>query len=236
MPGRWKLLSEHSFDLEAGKTLKLLTAGKYCDRDIVVNAVGGDGSTSDVPEGYTRLQYVVSDGNQFINWGFNANQDTRIVLDIEPQDNGVDNWFFDGRHSAQKNSFGIYRQYTLATKPVYSDYGTSRIQIANVPQGRIVIDFNKNVVTVGGITVTHQTQTFQSEYPLHLLCINSAGTTKGYIPGKTYEALAFANGVPIRSCVPVIHNATGEAGFLDRVNGVFYPSAGTQPFVAGPTI
>lgn len=35
------LLSEYSFDLEAGKKLKLMTAGKYCDRDIIVNAIGG---------------------------------------------------------------------------------------------------------------------------------------------------------------------------------------------------
>lgn len=34
-----------NFEVEAGKSVKLTTAGKYCDRDIVVSATGGGGYT-----------------------------------------------------------------------------------------------------------------------------------------------------------------------------------------------
>lgn len=35
-------MSNFSFEVEGGKTVKLPTAGKYCDRDIVITAKGGD--------------------------------------------------------------------------------------------------------------------------------------------------------------------------------------------------
>ena len=34
----------HNIEVESGKSLRLKTAGKYCDRDIVVTATGGGGS------------------------------------------------------------------------------------------------------------------------------------------------------------------------------------------------
>lgn len=34
----------HNIEVESGKTIRLPTAGKYCDRDIVVTATGGGGS------------------------------------------------------------------------------------------------------------------------------------------------------------------------------------------------
>lgn len=36
-----------NFEVEAGKSVKLTTAGKYCDRDIVVSATGGGGYTEE---------------------------------------------------------------------------------------------------------------------------------------------------------------------------------------------
>lgn len=38
-------MSEHNIEVESGKSLRLKTAGKYCDRDIVVSATGGGGDT-----------------------------------------------------------------------------------------------------------------------------------------------------------------------------------------------
>lgn len=39
-----------NFEVETGKSLQLLTGGKYCDQDILVTALGGGGVT--LPEGY----------------------------------------------------------------------------------------------------------------------------------------------------------------------------------------
>ena len=39
-------MSEHNISVQAGNSVRLLTAGKYCDRDIVVTAEGSDGGSA----------------------------------------------------------------------------------------------------------------------------------------------------------------------------------------------
>lgn len=62
-------MSEHNITVEGGSSVRLPTAGKYCDRDIVVTATGGGG----IPDGYydasgidTEPSKVLS-GEEFIN-------------------------------------------------------------------------------------------------------------------------------------------------------------------------
>lgn len=189
-----------------------------------------------LPSGYTRLEYIESTGTQYIDTGFKPNQDTRVVMDVNPKDNGVDDWFFDGRQAANNKSFGVYCQYGISAKLWYSDYGTSRLQITGPSStGRRTIDKNKNVTTVAGYTVTHPTQTFQSGYNLYLLCLNSANARKGYVSGKLYSCRIYDNGTLIRDFIPC-KNASGTIGLWDNTNSAFYANAGTGAFTAGPEI
>ena len=94
-----------------------------------------------LPSGYKRLEYIQSSGTQYIDTGFKPNQDTRVVMEIDPSDNGVDDWFFDGRNGGNNKSFGVYCQYALSAKPWYSDYGTSRLKVTGPSStGRVTID------------------------------------------------------------------------------------------------
>lgn len=46
-------MSEFNFEVNAGDELRLLTAGKYCDKDILITALGGGGGTGvTLPAGY----------------------------------------------------------------------------------------------------------------------------------------------------------------------------------------
>ena len=49
-------MSGFSFEVESGKTVKLATAGKYCNQDILVTAIGGDTETA--------YQQGVADGKE----------------------------------------------------------------------------------------------------------------------------------------------------------------------------
>lgn len=189
-----------------------------------------------LPSGYKRLEYIQSSGTQYIDTGFKPNQDTRVVMEIDPSDNGVDDWFFDGRNGGNNKSFGVYCQYALSAKPWYSDYGTSRLKVTGPSStGRVTIDKNKNVCTIGGYSVTHPEQTFQSDYNMYLLCLNSAGSKKGYVSGKLYSCKIYDDGDLIRNFIPC-KNASNVVGLWDDANSVFYPNAGTGTFTAGPEI
>ena len=54
-----------NIEVEGGKSVRLATAGKYCDRDIVVTATGGD--TGGYDEGYSQAESDFWDGVQ--NYG-----------------------------------------------------------------------------------------------------------------------------------------------------------------------
>ena len=36
-----------------------------------------------LPAGYTKIEYLESDGTQFIDTGFKPNQDTRVIMDVQ---------------------------------------------------------------------------------------------------------------------------------------------------------
>ena len=79
-------MSNFSFEVESGKTVKLATAGKYCDRDIVITATGSD---SGLPSVFTdERKRVISEVQ-------NSPADFRIVAFADP-------------HSADANKYKKY--------------------------------------------------------------------------------------------------------------------------------
>ena len=70
---------------------------------------------------------------------------------------------------------------------------------------------------------------------MYLLCLNSAGSKKGYVAGKLYSCRIYNDGVLIRNFVPC-KNASNVVGLWDDANSTFYPNAGTGTFTAGPEI
>ena len=50
----------HNITVEGGSSVRLPTAGKYCDRDIVITATGGGGGEPDYRDLYQRVEYITS--------------------------------------------------------------------------------------------------------------------------------------------------------------------------------
>lgn len=61
-------MSEHNITVESGSTVRLKTAGKYCDRDIVVTAEGGNGDIGDLIDG--SIIEITSDVNKIRAFAF----------------------------------------------------------------------------------------------------------------------------------------------------------------------
>jgi hypothetical protein len=63
--------------------------------------------------------------------------------------------------------------------------------------------------------------------------VNNVGKVGSSVKCKLYGCKIYDNGTLIRNYMPV-KNSNGEIGLLDKVNNVFYKSASTTPFLAGP--
>lgn len=188
-----------------------------------------------LPSGYTRLAYIQSSGTQFINTGFKHNQNTRVVMDVQLTSVPTENaWLFEGRNAtgaggASKSVFF----YASSTDLWTTDYGGSndRLDFAGISAtDRLSIDYNKNVCTINGKTVTHTVASFQSNYNLYLLADDRAGQTYGPASAKLYSCKIYDNGTLVRDFIPCM-NASGEIGLYELIGSQFYGSAGTGVFI-----
>lgn len=172
-----------------------------------------------LPAGYTKLEYLESDGTQYIDTGFKPNQDTRVVMDYQA---------LGSADSAIASVVGTTYFYTLFVDNalIGTRYGTQTAQNFgdNAPAwgDRLEYDKNKNVTTVDGYTITHTAETFQLIYSLTLFARNNKGTVDWCSKARLYSCRIYDNGTLIRDYIPCV-NASDVSGLYDLVDDVFYP-------------
>lgn len=187
----------------------------------------------DLPNGYTQVEYIESTGTQYINTGFKANQNSRIVFDFMLYDYSNARPMFGARDGAGKNAFCLFANQN---KTYQRDYAS--VQSANlgtVKFERTIVELNKNQFIVGdSVLDTASASTFSGSYPVFLFAVNNGGSlhSSGVTSGQLYSCQIYDNGTLVRDYIPCV-NDSGAAGLYDLVNGAFYTNAGTGAFTAG---
>ena len=188
-----------------------------------------------LPSGYKRLEYIQSTGTQYINTEFKPNNNTRVVLDFE----------LTAAYSSIVGIFGARDTYsgTAANQFVFWNNGvstfrtdyfrTQRTITVSTLLARYQVDKNKNVTTIGSISVTNTVNTGQCINNLCLFCTNTAGTVNYFSKIKLYSCQIYDNRIIVRDFIPC-QKSDGTIGLWDDVNSVFYGNAGTGTFTAGP--
>lgn len=186
-----------------------------------------------LPSGYKQLEYIQSTGTQYINTGFQPNQNTRVTATayLTPSDAGT--WLFGARNASSDSTFG-FLSYENAYR---SDYNTDQNKtIQATYSDPFEIDKNKNQTQINGETeATSSVGTFQCNYPLILFANNTGGSISGGGSGKIYQLSIYDNGTMVRMFIPCI-NPDGEIGLYDAANGQFYGNSGAGVFIGGPEI
>ena len=194
------------------------------------------GQSGQLPEGYTRLQYIESSGTQWIDTGFKPNQLSRVVMDVNIlTQSGWPRAVFGGRNGST-TSVDSFVFWAFDSTYFRSDYDTGTTNIDVSVAGRHSIDKNKNVCRVDGTTVTQPTAVFQSNYPMALFGQNDVdGIDERMVVMQLYGCQVYDDGVLVRDFIPC-ESQDGEVGLYDAANGMFYGNAGTGTFAAGPEL
>ena len=210
------------------------TAATY---NITYNYDGGTANSSAVPAGYTRVEYIESDGNQIINTGV-AGVYTRAVIDAQytGTSNSLD--MLAGYDTGAGEYVGVYNKKWVLDNGAAGLTTVSALERSNVS---VVFDrdandndYNRATITVGGETVTVTRSTFRYGDTLKLFSGRSSGATNGFA-GRIYRATIYkdnTNGV-IFDGVPVRRNSDDALGIYDVVSGTFLENIGTGVFTAG---
>lgn len=183
---------------------------------------------------YIALEYIESNGTQYIDTGFNPDGNTRIVAEMQltelvNADKGTSPMLF----GAYASSSARYAFYWSATGNVFGTYyaGQSK-DFSSITNGyeRVQIDCNKNTQSLNGETITYTASTSACSYPLYLFGRNTSGSAGFLAKARLYSCQIYDNDVLVRDFVPMA-NEQGVCGLYDNVNGVFYASANGNNFL-----
>lgn len=194
-----------------------------------------------LPSGYTRLEYIQSNGAQYINAGLSGSSKTRVVCTISNWPKTAKSTSVFGCRSASGGSDlflilcaedkGTYRSDFYNTKTAITD----AVSIEDTP---VTIDKNKNVTTFSNMSTsfTNTSGTFTSLYDLYIFACNTKGTAGMFTNGvKLYSMQIYTDDTLMRDYIPC-KNANGVVGLWDDVWSVFYPNSGSGNFTAGPAV
>lgn len=191
------------------------------------------GSVVRLPNGYKRLTHIESTGTQYIDSGFKPNQDTRVVMDFRLNSDTSEQTPLHARRAAGEDTYGLFLMGTAWTV----DYGTIRTSfpVSFSATERLLLDFNKSVVTLNGSVLRLESQTFSAPVNLAIFARNTNGTINNYAIGQIYSCQIYDNDVLVRDYVPC-ENPDGIVGLYDAVNGVFYGNSGSGTFIPGDVV
>jgi hypothetical protein len=197
-----------------------------------------------VPNEYTELKYIQSDGNQYIDTGLTVNGNTDISVDLQllsiiagryifgsfTYDNTRRNYFLWTAGTSSGNvqyQFGWHSSYTN-----FSTVDTSRhlIQIYN--------DGHYAYLDIDGVNIGRLDNAPSMPESHHTFTL-----FRGYqesiftgIPQKMYRAVIKQNKNVVMTLIPVKRNSDNVVGMYDTVSGTFFTNLGTGTFTAGPAV
>ena len=176
-----------------------------------------------LPSKYQQVKYIesTSDGGDYINTLFFANQDTRIVAKFQMID-ATKGCFVFGARNAQKQAFtvnigGTPRNFVFA----YNTSGNQNIILADTNEH--IVDFNKNVCTFDTIEKTLTSTTFKTSSPIALFACNDSSVSNGHLPAymRLFKCQIYDNGELVRNYIPCYRTSDKVAGLYDLVNKEF---------------
>lgn len=183
-------------------------------------AAGGGGG-SDIPDGYSRADYIQFTGGQtLVDTGIIGNQDTEI------------NVCFTWDDSTQRHVFGCASSDNTASVTSYMNgawrfgnkYANRTISVKNIPVGGLV---NKDIIRVAGSGSTSITGVNDFE-TVGTLLLGGARDSDGTLPsaglnGKVLWFYIKQGGEQVLKLVPVV-SADGVYRFFDMVSKTFFDS------------
>ena len=183
-------------------------------------------SISDVPSGYQQVEYIRSNGTQYIDTQVTPNQNTSVELVFNALVSGNQDYFGTSNSS---NGY-VYGFYDGGSK-VYDNYNDDPSPYNSHISGKMTLTKKKNVTTVTGahnFTYTHSTSTFTAAHSMYLF---ARWKSSGAYRPATMECYSFKvwnNDTLIRNFIPCYRISDGVRGLYDNVNDVFYTNGNTS--------
>lgn len=189
-----------------------------------------------LPSGYQQVEYIQSSGTQYIDTGFQPNQNTRVVADANVTTITQYMSVFGASDSAG-GSDAVVPVYDGSSSGAYFWGNSSASFSTSGNAGRHVVDANKNNLSIDGVQKASAAATsFVCDHSLYLFAYNAAGDAGNKCSMQLYSCQIYDNGTLVRDFVPCYRTSDNVAGLYDTAQGAFYTNAGTGSFSVGSNV
>ena len=194
---------------------------------------------------YSQLEYLESDGRQYIDTGFIPNKQSRMIIDFYVN-RSEKPWI---AYVGNTTAFGVIQSTNTASTSflVYNGSNSDSSGFWRVGSiygdgvGRYTVDINKNNVTIRASNGSTVSNTFSSgaNYQLTTSLYLFGGDRDGSLMQsegarvRIYSVKLYDDDVLVRDFVPVRRNSDGVLGMYDKVSGTLFTNSGNDDFIAG---
>ena len=189
-----------------------------------------------------EIEYLESDGTQYINTGIYADNETSVSMRARQTDVFNDNCFIgmdEGTSDTKSfcveyfytntSRFGLLLNFDSVTRLYQSGVvGNTNWHVISASKDNLIVDGN-----------VYNTQfsppsAFTAIYPLFMYAFGRNGSPFIFSKVSMSYCKIFSNGVLVRDFIPV---RVGTVGYMyDRVSGQLFGNMGTGDFVLGPDV
>lgn len=184
---------------------------------------------------YTRLEYIESNGSQYIDTGVcPQSENLKISLDFVLTTSLYGKGLFGSQnHHANPQVYSIVAYNEPAMFYVGSSVqlcatslsvGERHLLMAHINNGTFIIDVDNNIQT------SPYSGSIKIEQPIYLFGYNVEDALNGPSSYKLYGCKIYDNNTLVRNYIPALRS-DGIAGLYDAVNDAFYASNGSGNFL-----
>ena len=177
---------------------------------------------------YDEVAYIENTSNAYIDTGYKAGTNTRIVIRMMMTTTGKYVW--GARTAANNKAFGFYGADSQSK--ARWDYGNALLQgnfkcatnkiYTIINSSNILVVWDETTKTSYSINCT--ASVFQCDYNMYLFGVNQKDSYAATTRGLLYGCQIYDDNILVRDYIPARLKSTEKYGLWDKVNGVFYTS------------
>ena len=191
-----------------------------------------------IPSEYQEVEYIESDGNQYIDTGIESKGTIGFSIKYEIYNSFTteENFgaVFGGRYGRQNMEIQIN---------TYADFDTGVYRYGNTSNPALMnentineISYKGNEYITNGTVNNINRQTFNSGYNIYIFGVNKAGSISELSSMKLYNFKLYDGDELVRNFIPCFRKNDNVIGLYDTANKVFYTNGGTGTFDKGNNI
>lgn len=186
-----------------------------------------------LPDEYQRVEYIESNGTQYIDTGIANTRYITAHLDMQFTEYSSSSMIIIALGT------GAGRWFGKGSSNTYSAGNDAVSDIDALLRKEIDVTFTNSTIsfTVDGVTYSKSTTSSKSiGYILFAGRSASSNVANYYASAKLYEATIQENGETIRDFVPCYRKSDGVIGMYDLVSATFFTNSGSGTFSKGADV